>query len=120
LTTVGSRTLTATYAGDANFNGSVSAGVSHTVTPVTAASVSVGGRILTPSGAGVYRAKVSLTGTDGIVRSAMTNQFGFYRIDNVPVGQGYILAATSKAYVFESQFVSITDQTSALNLVALP
>jgi len=120
LTTVGSRTLTATYAGDANFNGSVSAGVSHTVTPVTAATVSVGGRVLTPSGAGVYRAKVSLTGTDGIVRSAMTNQFGFYRIDNVPVGQGYILSATSKAYVFEPQFVSITDQTSALNLVALP
>jgi len=31
LTTVGARTLTATYAGDANFNGSTSAGVAHTV-----------------------------------------------------------------------------------------
>lgn len=120
LTTVGSRTLTATYAGDANFSGAVSAGVSHTVVVTTAASVSVGGRVVNPNGAGVYRAKVSLTGSDGVVRSAMTNQFGFYRIDNVPVGRGYILAATAKGYVFESQFVNISDQTSGLNIVALP
>src|SRR5207247_563627 len=33
LTTVGSRTLTATYAGDGNFNGSTSAGAPHTVNP---------------------------------------------------------------------------------------
>ena len=31
LTTVGLRTLTAVYAGDADFNGSTSAGVAHTV-----------------------------------------------------------------------------------------
>ena len=31
LTTAGARTLTATYAGDANFNGSISSGASHTV-----------------------------------------------------------------------------------------
>ncbi|MCB0110943.1 MAG: Ig-like domain repeat protein, partial [Caldilineaceae bacterium] len=31
LSTVGARTLTATYAGDANFNGSTSAGIAHTV-----------------------------------------------------------------------------------------
>jgi predicted outer membrane repeat protein len=37
LTTVGSRTLTATYAGDANFNGSTSAGEPHTVNPPNAA-----------------------------------------------------------------------------------
>ncbi len=33
LTTVGNRTLTATYAGDSNFNGSTSAGEPHTVNP---------------------------------------------------------------------------------------
>jgi Ca2+-binding RTX toxin-like protein len=33
LTTVGSRTLTATYAGDSDFNGSISAGEPHTVNP---------------------------------------------------------------------------------------
>ena len=33
LTTIGARTLTATYAGDGNFNGSTSAGVPHTVNP---------------------------------------------------------------------------------------
>jgi Ca2+-binding RTX toxin-like protein len=37
LTTVGSRTLTATYAGDSNFNGSTSAGQPHTVNPPNAA-----------------------------------------------------------------------------------
>ncbi|HEX5004923.1 MAG TPA: Ig-like domain-containing protein, partial [Gemmatimonadales bacterium] len=33
LTTVGARTLTATYSGDANFGGSASAGTAHTVAP---------------------------------------------------------------------------------------
>ncbi|HLO33280.1 MAG TPA: Ig-like domain repeat protein [Anaerolineales bacterium] len=37
LTTLGSRTLTATYAGDSNFNGSTSAGESHTVNPANSA-----------------------------------------------------------------------------------
>ncbi len=41
LTTVGSRTLTATYAGDANFNGGASAGAAHTVSPTADLSVTV-------------------------------------------------------------------------------
>jgi Ca2+-binding RTX toxin-like protein len=39
LTTAGSRSLTATYAGDSNFNGSTSAGVPHTVNPPNTAPV---------------------------------------------------------------------------------
>jgi hypothetical protein len=35
FTTVGTRTLTATYAGDANYNSSVSTGVAHTVSNTT-------------------------------------------------------------------------------------
>ncbi|MBC7877497.1 MAG: sortase [Anaerolineales bacterium] len=52
LATVGARTLTATYAGDANFNGSVSAGSAHTVTAsfIITASAGAGGTI-TPTGA---------------------------------------------------------------------
>jgi CSLREA domain-containing protein/uncharacterized repeat protein (TIGR01451 family) len=38
LTTVGARTLTATYAGDANFNGSTSAAASHTVDKASTAT----------------------------------------------------------------------------------
>ncbi|MBK9711279.1 MAG: Ig-like domain repeat protein [Kouleothrix sp.] len=41
LTTVGSRTLTATYAGDGNFNGSTSAGAPHTVNPPNTAPTAV-------------------------------------------------------------------------------
>ena len=56
LTTLGARTLTATYAGNANFNGSTSAGEPHqvnqanTTTPITAESADpTGGRDHSPS-----------------------------------------------------------------------
>lgn len=39
LTTVGARTLTATYSGDANFSGSVSAGVPHQVNPANTSTL---------------------------------------------------------------------------------
>src|SRR6185503_19624107 len=52
LTTVGNRTLTATYAGDSNFNGSTSAGEPHTVNPVNTAptiAVAAGGVCASPN-----------------------------------------------------------------------
>lgn len=75
----------------------------------TAATSSVGGQVRMADGRGIGNTVVTLTGTDGSVRRALTNQMGFYRIDNVPTGATYVLGATSKRYTFDSRVVTVGD-----------
>ena len=118
LTTVGLRTLTATYGGNANFSGSTSAGAPHTVTPTTAASVSVSGRLQTQAGYGVGKAVVLLVAPNGETRQALTNPFGFYRFDDVSVGDIYILSVRHKVYQFNPQAILVSEDIENLNLTA--
>lgn len=75
----------------------------------TAATSSVGGQVRTADGRGIGNTVVTLTGTDGSVRRALTNQMGYYRIDNVPTGATYVLGATSKRFTFDSRVVTVGD-----------
>lgn len=81
----------------------------------TAASVSVGGRVVTADGRGIAKARVSITDQTGETRTALTNPFGYFRFDDIEAGQTYFISAQSKRYLFENQtqvvFVgdSITD-----------
>lgn len=75
----------------------------------TAAESSVGGQVRTTDGRGLGNTVVTLTGVDGVVRRALTNSFGYYRIDNVPTGATYALSATSKRYVFDSRVITVGD-----------
>jgi len=69
-----------------------------TIFGTTAADVSIGGRVLTADGRGVSKAFITLTDPAGESRSAVTNPFGYYRFENLPVGQAYILTVRSKRY----------------------
>lgn len=69
---------------------------------VTAANVSISGRVLNEFGRGLSRTVVSLTDTNGIVRTATTNPFGFYRFLEIEAGQNYILQAERKGYQFQN------------------
>lgn len=66
----------------------------------TAANVSVGGRIVNESGRGLSRTQITLTDTSGNIRTAIANPFGYYRFENVEVGQTYIIQASGKGLQF--------------------
>lgn len=85
----------------------------------TAASVSVGGRVLTDRGKGLINATVVLTDINGFSRAARTSSLGYYRFDDVAVGETYILSVKSKRYGFAPQVVGVTDELSGLNFVAV-
>ncbi|CAN5222390.1 hypothetical protein BH10ACI1_BH10ACI1_10310 [soil metagenome] len=119
LNTAGMRTLTATYGSDASFNGSVSPGVSHTVLPIVAASVEIGGRVMTMSGIGISNARVTLVDQTGNSRLARTSAFGYFRFADVQVGETYIISVISKRYQFAPQVLSVTDELTDLNFIAL-
>jgi hypothetical protein len=119
LNNVGVRTLTATYSSDANFNGSVSAGESHTVLPIVAASVSVSGRVQTQSGRGIANARIVLTDQNGEVVTAISNGFGYYRFEGIQVGETYFFTVRHKEYQFAPQAVTINNDIADLNFTAL-
>ena len=121
LTTAGSRPLTATYQGDANFSASpASAAAPHTVNGTTAASVSISGRVMDAAGSGLRGARVSIVDPSGNAFNVVTNSFGYYRFDLIRAGQSYTVTAAQRGFRFAAKLVSVNDQLSDLNFVAAP
>ncbi|HEX9929598.1 MAG TPA: carboxypeptidase-like regulatory domain-containing protein [Pyrinomonadaceae bacterium] len=87
---------------------------------VTAASVTIGGRVITPNGRGLGKAQVVLVEADGTVRYAVTNSFGYYRFADVPAGQSATLEVRSKRYGFAPQVINVNEEMSNLNFIAQP
>ncbi len=84
----------------------------------TAATVSIRGRVLSPSGRGISRARVLLTNSTGQTRSVMTNPFGYYSFGNVEVGGTYIFEVRDKRYTFTPQTLSLTEGLTNFNFTA--
>lgn len=89
-----------------------------TAPAATAASVSVSGRVVSGK-SGISRAIVSVINSDGSVRTAKTNSFGYYSFENVLAGDTYIFTATAKSYSFSPQVISINDAVENLNFTAI-
>ena len=85
---------------------------------ITAASVSVSGRLIAPNQRGISNARVTMTGADGTARYALTNPFGYYRFEGVPTGETYVFAVESKQYSFAPQAVYIGEERSDLDFIA--
>jgi hypothetical protein len=84
----------------------------------TAAGVSIAGRVLSPSGRGISRARVLITDSTGQTRSVMTNPFGYYSFGNVEVGGTYIFEVRDKRYTFTPQTLSLTEGVTNFNFRA--
>ncbi len=87
----------------------------------TAAEVSVSGQVKRAGGYGVSGARVTLAGPGGEVRTVITNPFGFYNFDNVPVGQTYVVSVSHKRFQFAepTQLVNVQDQMTGVDFVTL-
>ena len=86
---------------------------------LVAANVGVGGRVVDSKGNAISRAYVTLTGANGVPRTARTNTFGYYRFDNVEAGDSYILEATAKGYTFAPRVVTVQDEVTDADMVAI-
>lgn len=86
----------------------------------TAANVSVGGRVSTFNGSGISRARVSITNQNGETRFATTNTFGFYRFNDVPAGETYVIGAAHKSYQFNSRVLTVSDEIRDADFTAEP
>jgi len=82
-------------------------------------SVSVSGRVTTPSGLNLRNAVVGMTDSAGIKRTAVTSSFGIYSFDNVLPGDTYIIGVSSKRYRFAARTMLITDNLTNVDFVGL-
>ena len=79
----------------------------------------ISGRVMTPSGAGLRNATVTLTDVLGATRTAITSSFGYYSFDNVATGSSYTITATSKRYRFASQTLLVNTSLTNQDFVGL-
>jgi CSLREA domain-containing protein len=86
--------------------------------PPTAASVSVAGRVLDPSGRGVSGANVTMSDKTGRTRTLLTNPFGYYRFDDVAAGVSYVVGVSSKAHRFTPRTVMVTNELTDVDFTA--
>lgn len=80
--------------------------INPTAAPIapTAAGSSVEGRVITPSGAGIANALVTIVNAEnGEARTARTNAVGFFRIGDLQTGGLYLLTVRHKRYSFPSE-----------------
>lgn len=89
----------------------------------TAANASISGRILAADGRGIRNVIVSLTNAlGGEIRFANSGSFGYYRFEDIPVSETYILTVRSKRFVFvpDTRVITLLDELTELNFTALP
>lgn len=84
------------------------------------AEASISGKIISPNGTGISKAQVSITDQNGITRTFLSNSFGYYQIENVPVGASYVISVNSKRYTFAPRVIDVSESISDLDFIADP
>jgi len=107
-------TNTATATGISSFS---DWGIGSLFTPITptAASVTVGGRVMLPNDSfGLTKAQVTLTDAAGNARTTLTGKFGNFIFREVAAGETYIISVTARGYTFAPQIVTVNEDLTDL------
>ena len=83
----------------------------------TAAMANIGGRVLTPSSAGLAKARISLTFSSGETFTTMTNSFGYYKFTGIESGQTVVISVTSKRYRYSPKVLNVSEDLYESNFV---
>ena len=88
----------------------------------TSAGASIAGRVLTANGQGVRNARLVLINSAGAGRFAQTGSFGYFRFENVPVGETYILSVESKRFSFAepTRIIALSADLRDVNFISEP
>lgn len=87
----------------------------------SAATATVSGRVLSANGRGIYNATLRLSGGNLVgTKYAQTNPFGYYRFQDLDVGQTYVLSVGSKRYTFANptRIISLNEELTDANFMA--
>lgn len=91
---LGAKTLTIT-----NPDGQTTSTVINVVAP-TPAPANLGGRIVDATGRGVFGVRVTAASADGTTFTTVSNSFGYYRFESLPIGTTYIITPFHRRFTF--------------------
>ena len=67
----------------------------------------------------VYKATIELRNAQGgLIQTARTNPFGYYRFEEIPVGETCILTVRHKGYQFSPQILAVFEEITDFNFMA--
>lgn len=104
--------------GFGTFNGS-SRAFMLTAEPTTSSGFKVSGRVIAQNGSGLKGTYLTMTFSDGSVRTAITSSFGYYNFENVPAGSVVVLSLISKGYTFQSRAVQVDGELTSVDFMAM-
>ena len=86
----------------------------------SAAGVSVSGQVFNGAGDGtkafgIANAVVTLVDQNGNTQVTRTNSFGYYKFDDLEVGQTYTFYVSARRYQFATQVVNLNNAATNLN-----
>lgn len=86
----------------------------------TAANVSISGQIRTANGSGIRNVIISLTESNGTMRTTVSATFGYYQFTGVASGQIVILSVTAKKFSFDQsiRLLHLTKDLTAIDFIA--
>lgn len=89
--------------------------------PPTAANASISGRVITADGRGITNVWIIISGGSlSQPRTIRTSSFGYYRVEDLPAGETYVLEIRAKRYSFTNptRIISLTEDASEQNFIA--
>jgi hypothetical protein len=86
----------------------------------TAAVVVISGRVSTATGRGIRNVRVTVTFPNGETRSTVSSLFGYYRFNDIPAGETYLISVSGKRYSFSNniQIRNIAADALDVNFIA--
>ena len=87
----------------------------------TAAAAQISGRVTTADGRGIQNARLMISG-NGLRQPiyVTTGAFGYYRFNDLPAGETYVVSVTAKRYIFNNaaRVVSLTEDLTSADFTA--
>jgi hypothetical protein len=93
-------------------------GANYTQLAPTAAAVSVAGRIVNNAGRGISKASVVAIDNQGQTRTAFSNSFGYFRINELNAGETYTFQVRHKTYTFAPRVLTLYENIDELTFIA--
>lgn len=86
----------------------------------SAANTSISGRVSTADGNGIRNVIVTLIAPNGELLSTRTSSFGYFRFDEIPVGETYVISVASKRFTFKqpTQILTVKEELTDVNFIA--
>lgn len=82
-------------------------------------TVSLSGRVVTPTGRPIKNAKIILMDLDGPTQVTVSGDLGYYSISGIVAGRTYVLGVFHKRYIFASPTQTLEINTDQNNVILL-